>query len=75
MEISINEAMDEHGKVHYDVFTRYSSKIDPRASHISLENNKVLASIIADKFNSNQTEVKNLSEDPIFLKGLILNEN
>lgn len=73
VDISRNEAIDKHNVFHHDLFM--GAPVDKRASHISLENNKVLASIITETFYSDKIEVKNLCEDPRFLKGTFFNEN
>ncbi len=72
-DVSFGEALDKNGILQSDII--FKMGIDYRASHLSLENNKVLASIIADTFNSDQIVHTRLQQDARFLKGTLCNEN
>jgi len=74
-DVSFGELLDQRGLVHKDSFK--GKVFDKRASHLSLDNNKVLASIISEIFNSEQTRPKliQLQKDNRFFKGTFFNEN
>jgi hypothetical protein len=72
-DVSHNEAIDEHGVFHLDMFKGLPH--DNRASHLGTENNKILASIISEIFNLNQLGIIELQNDNRFLKGTLFNEN